>query len=89
MNDIQAQYEKFWKVLVENPDGTVNKEHLMKELYDFSMLIFNLQELYDRITNGRISHPATKPEEILEEFEQRLAESYDFGYKDAQVKLNS
>lgn len=80
-------YNEFWKEIVENPDGTLNKEQIMKELSDFSMLIVNLSKLYSYISGNRASYPTIKPEVVLELFEEELKEQYDLGYQDATDDL--
>ncbi len=41
--EVQEKYISFWKDIVENDDGTLNKEQVMRELYDFSVLIGNIE----------------------------------------------
>lgn len=58
-NDYKKEYETFWKDIVENEDGTINKEQLMKELSDMSMLIKNCSQAYYCMSCGVISKPNT------------------------------
>lgn len=85
MNDqsIFENYEYFWKEVLENQDGSINKEQLMKELYDFSQLIRNLSKIYTYASGNKASHPAIKAEVIIQLFEEELKEQYDQGYADA------
>ncbi|WP_297525145.1 hypothetical protein [Sulfurovum sp.] len=63
--EIQDKYESFWKDIVENEDGTINKEQVMRELYDFSVLIWNVSKVYDHITDGKVSNPLTCPDIVI------------------------
>jgi hypothetical protein len=76
-------YEHFWKEIVENPDGTLNKEQVMRELHDFSTLIGNLSKLYCYISGNVVSKPMTRPEAVLQLFEEQLTEAYERGYQEA------
>ena len=82
MKDYEKNYNEFWKEIVENKDGTINKDQLMKELHDFSYLIHNLGKLYCRISGGITSKPMTNINVILNLYEDALEEQYDNGYSD-------
>jgi len=58
-NDYKKEYEEFWKDIVENEDGTLNKEQVMRELSDYSMVMDNCAKAYSTMTNGRISKQNT------------------------------
>lgn len=81
--DVQNNYESVWKEIVENPDGSLNKEQIMKELADFSMLIHNLSTIYCYVSGNLVSKPNTRPEAVIQLFEEQLKESYERGYEDA------
>ncbi len=55
----QEEYNEFWKAIVENEDGTLNKDQVMRELSDYSMVIENCTSAYSTMTNQRISKPNT------------------------------
>ncbi len=42
MTEYEKEYEDFWKAIIENEDGSINKDQLMRELSDFSVLIGNV-----------------------------------------------
>ena len=73
-------YNDFWKEIIEKKDGSINKTQLKKELADFSMLIRHVTKMYDYISRGRISYPQTKPEAVIELYEELLNEAYEEGY---------
>lgn len=59
MKDYKQEYEEFWKNIVENEDGTLNKDQVMRELSDYSMVMDNCASAYSTMTNGRISKQNT------------------------------
>lgn len=48
-------YNSFWKELVENDDGTFNKDALMRELSDYKFLLDQIPLIYDHVTGGLLS----------------------------------
>jgi hypothetical protein len=60
----QEEYEEFWKDIVENEDGTLNKDQVMRELSDYSMVIDNCERAYYEMTNGLISKANTLFSEV-------------------------
>lgn len=55
----QEEYEEFWKEIVENEDGTLNKDQVMRELSDYSMVMDNCARAYCTMTKQRISKQNT------------------------------
>ena len=88
MESVEQKYNEFWKEIVENPDGSLNKEQIMKELADFSVLINSLSMLYSSITGGRVSKPMTNASVVFQLFEEELEEAYNRGYEDATDDMN-
>jgi hypothetical protein len=70
--EVEKEYQEFWKDIVENEDGTLNKEHVKKELCDFSMVMDNCTKAYIEMTCNRISKPNTKFFEVLSIFEEKF-----------------
>lgn len=58
-------YETFWKNLVENPDGTLNKEQVKRELYDYRKLIHNIPKIFCHITGGKVPKHLTDPSVVI------------------------
>lgn len=55
----QEEYNDFWKDIVENEDGTLNKDQVMRELSDYSMVMNNCALAYCAMTKQRISKQNT------------------------------
>lgn len=59
MKDYKKKYEEFWKGIVENEDGTLNKDQIMRELSDYSMVMDHCSSAYSVMTDGIISKSNT------------------------------
>lgn len=57
-------------------------ETIMRELYDYHALMGVVPALFDELTNGRISKPNTDIRWVVEEVNERVADSYDEGWQD-------
>lgn len=77
--DYIKDYEEFWKGIVENEDGTLNKDQVMRELSDYSMVLDNCAKAYYTMTDGVISKQNTKFFEVENIFNQNYTrtEYYD------------
>ena len=77
--DYIKEYNDFWKNIVENKDGTLNKEQIMKELSDYSMVMDNCARAFVLMTNGNISKQNTMFFEVESIFNEKYIdmESYE------------
>ena len=64
MKDYIQKYNEFWKDIVENEDGTLNKDQVMRELSDYSMIIDNCTKAFSLMSGGIISKPNTHFEHV-------------------------
>lgn len=62
--DVEENWQKFWKPLCTNTDGTLNVEQIKKELFDYSIVMGCASRAFDLVTGGRISKPNTDPQEV-------------------------
>lgn len=76
MNDYIEQYESFWKSLVENEDGTLNKDAVMRELSDYYVVMQHCGTIYCHFSGGMVSKPMTLPSIVIELANEREAERY-------------
>jgi hypothetical protein len=83
-NDYEAEYERFWKAIVENPDGTLNLDQIKRELYDFSFLMEQASTVYESITDGRLSKTTHYASSVLQEHEDVLQERFE-DYVDDEI----
>ena len=63
MAEIKEVYEKEWKEVVENEDGTINRSALEQVLAEYSRLMDNVIEIYDELTG--FSKPHTPASVII------------------------
>lgn len=66
------EYEILWKEIIENPDGSLNREKIMQELYDYMNLLENTQQVFYAVTQGRVSNPHTLAREVIRIYEDCL-----------------
>lgn len=57
--DYEKDYDLLWLSIVENEDGTLNKDQVKRELSDYSMVLDHCAKAYSTMTNGRISKQNT------------------------------
>jgi hypothetical protein len=57
--DYVQSYDDFWKEIVEHPDGTLNRDQIMRELHDYRVVMKQVSIAYDDVTSGRLSKPNT------------------------------
>jgi hypothetical protein len=85
-NDPVECWDKFWKRICANPDGSINLIQIKKELFDFYILLVNSSKVYDSITGGRISKPLTDPDAVIQECEDYYRRHYEEVYRDEHPK---
>jgi len=72
-------YNSLFKDIVENPDGTLNKDQVMRELADYTVILEEVPKVYCHITNGRVSYPNTHANVVIgiaDEVEQERWEEW-------------
>lgn len=60
-----CSYESCWKNVIENPDGSLKKEEIVKALQGYSQLQHNVEVVYQEITNNLLSKYSYPPETVL------------------------
>jgi hypothetical protein len=79
----EEEYNAFWKEIVEDDAGNINKEQLMKELYDFSFMLREVPKVYMAISGNNLSYPTYHAETVIAQFEDFLEEERTQAVKDA------
>lgn len=72
MEEVEKVYQEFWKDIVENENGTLNKEQVKKELFDYSKVMENCASAYNEMTCWEISNPNTYFSEVLRIFQEEF-----------------
>lgn len=72
MSDYMTTYNETWKDIVENPDGTLDKDKVARELADYSMIMGHCTEIYLWASNEAVGKPATLPSVVIGMAEERL-----------------
>ena len=73
-SEVEADFNEFWKDLVCKPDGTLDPEKVKRELFDFHVVMGEVQKVYDNLTGGKISKPNTRAEVVIETVEEHFSE---------------
>ncbi|MEE4532790.1 hypothetical protein CHR37_04745 [Bacillus velezensis] len=66
MTDYKDVYESFWKEIIEDGTGNINKEQLMKELCDYKYLLDSIPAVYEEVTCNTVSKPFADPKYVIE-----------------------
>lgn len=69
--EVEVVYNKFWREIVERPDGTLDIDQIKRELYDYRDLLHEVPKVYMEITNGVISKPNTTASAVLQLHSER------------------
>lgn len=72
MKEYEKTYQEKWKEIIENKDGSLNKEQIMKELFDYSIMLENVPIVYKEVTGGLLSKPHHSANSIICEFENYI-----------------
>lgn len=62
--EVEKVWREFWKPLVFRR-GKLDIEAVKRELFDYHMVLGEVPKVYDHITNGRISKPQTRHEDVI------------------------
>lgn len=73
--DYARTYDEFWKELVENPDGSLNRDQVMRELHDYRVVMHEVALAYDDATGGRLSKPNTAAQHIISAVDERIEDA--------------
>jgi hypothetical protein len=84
--DYEKSYDEFWKSIVEHPDGTLNRDQIMRELHDYRRVMDEVSLAYDDVTGGRYSKPNTQAGWISSAVEERTQEAIAEALRDARLE---
>lgn len=65
MLDYEKTFAEFWAADLLLPDGTLDKDKVMRELHDYRMVLDEVSKVYDNITGGRFSKPLTEAVHVI------------------------
>lgn len=85
VEDYEENYNKFWREIVQNPDGSINLDQVKRELFDFYRVMQNAAEVYCEITGNRVSKPLTDVNVILGLWEEGIQKRIEEEIQD-QIK---
>ncbi len=82
MDKVEEIFNEFWSEIVCNPDGSLNKEEVMKELYDYHFVLENVPKVYCAITNNTLSKPNYHAHAVISCYEEHLQADIDQAIED-------
>ena len=82
--DYVENYNSIFKDFLENPDGTLDKDKVMRELADYSWLLDSVAKVYCAITHGRISKQNTLPDVVISVYEDCVTETVNDALEEAK-----
>lgn len=71
--DVEKNFQEFWKYLVCNEDGSLNTIAVKNELSDYRFMLEQVQKVYSEVTGGRLSYPTYEAETVLQIFRDEFA----------------
>ncbi|PFR93501.1 hypothetical protein [Priestia megaterium] len=77
----QEIYTEKWKHIVENEDGSLNRNQVMRELSDYSFLLSQIPSVYEEVSGHSISKPMTYGFEVIRKFRENFI-SFDLALDD-------
>jgi hypothetical protein len=73
--DYEKTYADFWRDIVELPDGSLNRDQVMRELHDYHEQMEQVSLAYDDVTGGRMSKPNTAARHVMAAVSERIDEA--------------
>ena len=71
--EVEKNFQEFWKDIVCNDDGTLNPVAVKNELSDYSFILDQVPKVYSEVTGGRLSYPNYEAETIITLFHDEFA----------------
>lgn len=87
-HDYEAIWDKRWKEIILNEDGTVNLDQVKRELSDFWVMASFYQTVLEHVTGGRVSKLFTWPSVINSVADDIFNERVEDEVKDLQAELD-
>jgi hypothetical protein len=75
--DYMVTYASHWQHIVENPDGSLNKDQVAREMADYLMIMEHCTEIYSEVSRSRVSKPETLPSVVIGMYHEALTEAED------------
>jgi hypothetical protein len=79
----EENYNVFWKEILEDDAGNINKGQLMKELFDFSVILREVPKVYCEVSGGILSYATYPADVVIDKFLDCLTEEREQAVKDA------
>jgi hypothetical protein len=90
--DYKETWEKRWKTICTNPDGSLNLDQIQRELSDFAFMLDQVSEVYCAVTGGFLSKPNYYAGSVISAFEdevQKRIEQHEKEQMDSVTQPNA
>ncbi len=84
--DRDAEYDSFWKEIVET-DGKLDIEKVKVELYDFSFMMQEVPTVYMHVTGNRLSKTMYYASSVISEADAHMDEIFRRENEEAEKKV--
>lgn len=81
-DDYVKTYHDYWQELVEDKNGNLDKDKVMRELHDYHTLIEQVPKVYEYVTGGATANPMVLPEVIKSLADDWVQEACDDAIKE-------
>lgn len=82
-------FDLYWKDFVCDEDGRLNRNAVIKELYDYGQILANTTKVFYEITDGRISKPNTSASSVVGAAEEVTQEIWDREIEALEVEFDN
>ncbi len=86
--NFNKESDEFWADIIENKDGSLNKEQIYKELRDYYFLMKQVPEVYCAITNNALSYTTYSAKTVISVYEDCLGKEIETAIEDEKEIWN-
>jgi hypothetical protein len=74
--EVRKVWDEFWAPIVMRGDQ-LDIEQVMRELYDYHVVLDNVPLVYDHVTGGHLSKPNTAARHVIEYADEHYASLHE------------
>lgn len=72
IKNYKQTWDKRWKSICTNPDGSLNLDQIMRELHDYYFMLEEVPKVYCEVTGGLLSKPNYYADSVISAFEDEV-----------------
>lgn len=85
-DEVEKVWQLHWMPLLETAatrEKTSIKDQIKRELFDYGTLLDSIPKVYSEVTGGKVSKPNTKPDAVIELFQELMEQERQLAVEDA------